>query len=384
MAKVARPANSPRSFPPNQGAARTSETGAAANSSMRLAASLVGLCLSACSALIIDARVPARACHQQRGQTVPIAMIADPVQAIDAVDAVTQLPVDAVVQSTSDPSSTAALATLLFGGAAVILISTAVEGMLGALGLGGGAEAAASAAVRMTAEAAAGGADVAVGASVADVAAALEASAVADIGVAGGAQIGEAVAAIGGAQAAEVVTQAAGVTDVLVDGVAATSLAAVADVVGTGMVGFAGLAAFNGLAPVGEGLRYLAALVVAAWVGSLLRVAVDSIRGAVGSVQSVGAAIEAMRAAPEAMRVDAMSWAKRIADGQAAAAMINDLRELEEELAGWGGGSKDTQAAAAMDAELQASTATPVDAMGPFDEGATPDDTDDVGAHYKP
>ena len=382
MAKVARPANSPGSFPPNQGAARTSETGAAANSSMRLAASLVGLCLSACSALIIDARVPARACHQQRGQTVPIAMIADPVQAIDAVDAVAQLPVDAVVQSTSDPSSTAALATLLFGGAAVILISTAVEGMLGALGLGGGAEAAASAAVRMTAEAAAGGADVAVGASVADVAAALEASAVADIGVAGGAQMGEAVAAIGGAQAAEVVTQAAGVTDVLVDGVAATSLAAVADVVGTGMVGFAGLAAFNGLAPVGEGLRYLAALVVAAWVGSLLRVAVDSIRGAVGSVQSVGAAIESARA--EAMRVDAMSWAKRIADGQAAAAMINDLRELEEELAGWAGGSKDAQAAAAMDADLQASTATPVDAMGPFDEGATPDDTDDVGAHYKP
>ena len=308
-------------------------------------------------------------------------MIADPVQAIDAVDAVVQLPVDAVVQSTSDPSSTAALATLLFGGAAVILISTAVEGMLGALGIGGGAEAAASAAVRMTAEAAAGGADVAVGASVADVAAALEASAVADIGVAGGAQMGEAVAAIGGAQAAEVVTQAAaGVTDVLVDGVAATSLAAVADVVGTGMVGFAGLAAFNGLAPVGQGLRYLAALVVAAWVGSLLRVAVDSIRGAVGSVQSVGAAIEAMRAAPEAMRVDAMSWAKRIADGQAAAAMINDLRELEEELAGWAGGSKDAQAA--MDADLQASTATPVDAMGPFDEGATPDDTDDVGAYY--
>jgi len=309
-------------------------------------------------------------------------MIADPVQAIDAVDAVAQLPVDAVVQSTSDPSSTAALATLLFGGAAVILISTAVEGMLGALGLGGGAEAAASAAVRMTAEAAAGGADVAVGASVADVAAALEASAVADIGVAGGAQMGEAVAAIGGAQAAEVVTQAAGVTDVLVDGVAATSLAAVADVVGTGMVGFAGLAAFNGLAPVGEGLRYLAALVVAAWVGSLLRVAVDSIRGAVGSVQSVGAAIESARA--EAMRVDAMSWAKRIADGQAAAAMINELRELEQELAGWAGGSKDAQAAAAMDADLQASTATPVDAMGPFDEGATPDDTDDVGAHYKP
>ena len=347
---------------------------------MRLAASLVGLCLSACSALIIDARVPARACHQQRGQTVPIAMIADPVQAIDAVDAVVQLPVDAVVQSTSDSSSAAALATLLFGGAAVILISTAVEGMLGALGIGGGAEAAASAAVRMTAEAAAGGADVAVGASVADVAAALEASAVADIGVAGGAQMGEAVAAIGGAQAAEVVTQAAGVTDVLVDGVAATSLAAVADVVGTGMVGFAGLAAFNGLAPVGEGLRYLAALVVAAWVGSLLRVAVDSIRGAVGSVQSVGAAIESARA--EAMRVDAMSWAKRIADGQAAAAMINDLRELEEELAGWAGGSKDAQAAAAMDADLQASTATPVDAMGPFDEGATPDDTDDVGAYY--
>ena len=99
--------------------------------------------------------------HQQRGQTVPIAMIADPVQAIDAVDAVVQLPVDAVVQSTSDSSSAAALATLLFGGAAVILISTAVEGMLGALGIGGGAEAAASAAVRMTAEAAAGGATLA-------------------------------------------------------------------------------------------------------------------------------------------------------------------------------------------------------------------------------
>ena len=77
-----------------------------------------------------------------------------------------------------------------------------------------------------------------------------------------------------------------------------------------------------------------------------------------------------------------MSWAKRIADGQAAAAMINDLRELEQELAGWAGGSKDAQAAAAMDADLQASTATPVDAMGPFDEGATPDDTDDVGAYY--
>ena len=293
-------------------------------------------------------------------------MMVDAVQAIDAVDAVVQLPVDAVVQSTSDPSSTAALATLLFGGAAVILISTAVEGALGALGIGGGAEAAASAAVRMTAEAAAGGADVAVGASVADVAAALEASAVADVGVAGGAQMGEAVA-IGGAQAAEVVTQAAGVTDVLVNGVAATSLAAVADVVGTGMVGFAGLAAVNGLAPVGEGLRYLAALVLAAWVGSLLRVAVDSIRGAVGSVPSVGAAIEAMR-------VDAMSWAKRTsADGPFKSFL---------QLAGWGGGSKDAQAAAAIDADLQASTATPVDAMGPFDEGATPDDTDDVGAYY--
>lgn len=325
---------------------------------MRLAASLVGLCLSACSALIIEARVPARACHQQRGQTVPIAMMADAVQAIDAVDAVVKLPVDAVVQSTSDPSSTAALATLLFGGAAVILISTAVEGVLGALGVGGGAEAAASAAVRMTAEAAAGGADVAVGASVADVAAALEASAVADIGVAGGAQIGEAVAA-------------AGVTDVLVDGVAVTSLAAVADVVGTGMVGFAGLAAVNGLAPVGEGLRYLAALVLAAWIGSLLRVAVDSIRGAVDSVQSVGAAIDSARA--EAMRVDAMSWAKRIADGPFKSFL---------QLAGWGGGSKDAQAAAAIDADLQASTARPVDAMGPFDEGATPDDADDVGAYY--
>jgi hypothetical protein len=293
-------------------------------------------------------------------------MMVDAVQAIDAVDAVVQLPVDAVVQSTSDPSSTAALATLLFGGAAFILISTAVEAALGALGIGGGAEAAASAAVRMTAEAAAGGADVAVGASVGDVAAALEASAVADVGVAGGAQMGEAVA-IGGAQAAEVVTQAAGVTDVLVNGVAATSLAAVADVVGTGMVGFAGLAAVNGLAPVGEGLRYLAALVLAAWVGSLLRVAVDSIRGAVDSVPSVGAATEAMR-------VDAMSWAKRTsADG---------LFKSFLQLAGWGGGSKDAQAATTIDADLQASTATPVDAMGPFDEGVTPDDTDDVGAYY--
>ena len=55
--------------------------------------------------------------------------------------------------------------------------------------------------------------------------------------------------------------------------------------------------------------------------------------------------------------------------------MINDLRELEQELAGWAGGSKD---APAMDADLQASTATPVDAMGPIDEGATPDDTDDL------
>ena len=188
--------------------------------------------------------VPARG-HQQRGQTVPIAMIADPV----CQDAVGAPPSSCGCRRPvhQRPSSNGAI-TLLFGGAAVVLISTAVEAALGALGIGGGAEAAASAAVRMTAEAAAGGADVAVGASVADVAAALEASAVADIGVAGGAQMGEAVAAIGGAQAAEVVTQAAGVTDVLVDGVAATSLAAVADVVGTDGR-FAGLAAFNGLAP---------------------------------------------------------------------------------------------------------------------------------------
>ena len=66
------------------------------------------------------------------------------------------------------------------------------------------------------------------------------------------------------------------------------------------------------------------------------------------------------------------SRAKRIADGPFKSFL---------QLAGWGGGSKDAQAAAAMDADLQASTATPVDAMGPFDEGATPDDTDD-GAYY--
>ena len=67
------------------------------------------------------------------------------------------------------------------------------------------------------------------------------------------------------------------------------------------------------------------------------------------------------------------SRAKRIADGPFKSFL---------QLAGWGGGSKDAQAAAAMDADLQASTATPVDAMGPFDEGTTPDDTDDVGAYY--
>ena len=323
--------------------------------------SLIGLYLSACSARVIEARAPARACHQQRGLTAltwpdrpaaavcklvltPIAMmVVDPAQAMalaDSAQAMTlvvdpaQLPVDAVVQSSSDPSSAAALATLLIGGAAVLLIGTAVEGMLGALGIGGGAEVAASAAARLTAEAVAGGADVAVGASVADVAVALEASAVAEVGVAGGAQMSE-VVAIGGAQAAEVATQVAGVTDVLVDGVAASSLAAVADIVGTGVVGFAGLVAVNGaavgLAPVGKGLSYLAALALAAWVGSLLRVAVDSVRGAVESVQSVGAAIES--AGAEAIRVDAMS---------------------------------------AM---------TPVDAMAPFDEGAMPDDTDDLGAY---
>ena len=322
---------------------------------MSHAASLVGLCLSACSARIIEARVPARACHQQRGLTAltwpdrcklvltPIAMmVVDPAQAMALAESAqamaievdpAQLPVDAVVQSTSDPSSAAALATLLLGGAAVILIGTAVEGMLGALGIGGGAEAAVSAAARLTAEAAAGGADVAVGASVADVAAALEASAVAEVGVAGGAM--SEVVAIGGAQAAEVATQVAGVTDVLVDGVAVSSLAAVVDVVGTGVVGFAGLVAVNGaavgLAPVGKGLSYVAALALAAWVGSLLRVVVDSIRGAVDSMQSVGAAIES--AGAEAIRVDAMS---------------------------------------AM---------TPVDSMAPLDEGATPDDTDDVGAY---
>ena len=270
-------------------------------------------------------------------------MVVDPAQAMalaDSAQAMTlevdlaQLPVDAVVQSTSDPSSAGALVTLLLGGAAVVLIGTAVEGMLGALGIGGGAEAAASAAARLAAEAAAGGADLAVGASVADVAAALEASAVAKVGVAGGAQMSE-VVAIGGAQAAEVATQVAGVTDVLVDGVAASSLAAVADIVGTGVVGFAGLVAVNGaaagLAPVGKGLSYLAALALAAWVGSLLRLAVDSIRGAVESVQSVGAAIESAGAG--AIRVDAMS---------------------------------------AM---------APVDSMAPFDEGVTPDDADDVGAY---
>jgi len=279
-------------------------------SDMSHAVSLVGLCISVCSAL-----VPTRACHQQRGRaaliwpdrTAVIAMMAvDPVQAMALVDPA-QLPVDAV-QSSSDPSSAAALATLLLGGAAVLLIGTAVEGMLGALGIGGGAEAAASATARLTMEVVAGGADVAVGASVADVAAALEASAVAEVGVAGGAQMSE-VVAIGGVQAAEVATQVAGVTDVLVDGVAASSLAAVADVVGAGVVGLSGLVAVSGaaagLAPVGKGLSYLGALALAAWVGSLLRVATDSIRGAVESVQSVGAAIESVVAEP--IRVDAMS-----------------------------------------------------------------------------
>ena len=307
----------------------------------------VGLGISVCSARVIETRVTARACHQRHGRAAlisdrttavcklvlaPIAMVAfnpaqamalaDPAQAMALADPA-QLSADAIVQSTSDPSSGAALATLFLGGAAILLIGTAVEGMIGAHGIGSGAEAAASAAARLTVEAAAGGADVAAGATVADAAAAAaaSASAVAEVGVAGGA-LGEAVA-IGGTQVAEVATQVVGVTDVLVDGVAVSSLAAAVDIVSAGAVGLAGLVAVSGAADMAKPLGYLGALGLAAWVGSLVRVMVDSMRAA---IESVGA--EPMN------RVDSMS------------------------------------------------TMTPVDSVTLFDEEATPDDdTEDVGAY---
>ena len=316
----------------------------------------VGLGISVCFARVIETRVTARACHQRHGRAAlisdrtaavcklvlaPIAMVAfnpaqamalaDPAQAMALADPAqamaladpAQLSADAIVQSTSDPSSGAALATLFLGGAAILLIGTAVEGMLGALGIGSGAEAAASAAARLTVEAAAGGADVAAGATVADAAtaAAASASAVAEVGVAGGA-LGEAVA-IGGTQVAEVATQVVSVTDVLVDGVAVSSLAAAVDIVSAGAVGLAGLVAVSGAADMAKPLGYLGALGLAAWVGSLVRVMVDSMRAA---IESVGA--EPM------IRVDSMS------------------------------------------------TMTPVDSGTLFDEeGTSDDDTEDVGAY---